>query len=113
MGFFWGVDQDAIVDLLKKLFFDKVRTQNPRNSSLSVLVHGRNRSGVVELVGREPLIIARVENGVTKFSPQRQKTPKNSKKNWIRKTVFSGEFSFFGRGKTDFLLEGGYNFKTG
>ena len=66
MGFFWGVDQDAIVDLLKKLFFDKVRTQNPGKSSLSVLAHDRNRSGVVELVGREPLIIARVENGVTK-----------------------------------------------
>ena len=40
----------------------------------------RNRSGMVELVGREPLIIARVENGVTKFSPQRQKTPKFSRK---------------------------------
>ena len=37
-----------------------------------------NRSSVVELVGREPLIIARVENGVTKFSPRRQKTPKLS-----------------------------------
>ena len=54
------------------LFFDKVLTPKPGKSSLSVLVHGRNRSGVVELVGREPLIIARVENGVTKFSPQRQ-----------------------------------------
>jgi len=72
MGFFWGVDQDAIVDLLKKLFFDKVRTQKPGNTSLSDLVHDRNRSGVVELVGREPWIIARVENGVTKFSPHRQ-----------------------------------------
>ena len=72
MGFFWGVDQDSIVDLLKKLFFDKVRTQNPGKSSLSVLVHDRNRSGVVELVGREPWIIARVENGVTNFSPHRQ-----------------------------------------
>merc|ERR1711908_247100 len=93
-----GVDQDSIVDLLKKLFFDKVkvRTQKPGYSSLSVLVHGLNRSGVVELVGREPLIIARVENGVTKFSPQRQKTPKFSKKELDqRKTVFSGEFSFF------------------
>ena len=39
MGFFWGVDQDWIVDLLKKLFFDKVRTQKPGKSSLSVLVH--------------------------------------------------------------------------
>ena len=51
--------------LLKKLFFDKVRTQKPGKYSLSVLVHHRNRSGVVELqlVGRGPLIIARVENG--------------------------------------------------
>ena len=81
--------------LLKKLFFDKVRTQNPVKSSLSVLVHGRNRSGVVELVGMKPLIIARVENGVTKFSQQRQKKPENQKKNWIRKTVFRREFSFF------------------
>ena len=70
-------------------FHLKVRTPKPGNSSLSVLVHGLNRSGVVELVGREPLIIARVENGVTKFSPQRQKTPKLSKKIWIRKTAVS------------------------
>jgi len=72
MGFFWGADQDSIVGLLKKLFFDKVQTQNPGKSSLSVLAHDRNQSGVFELVGREPWIIARVENGVTKFSPQRQ-----------------------------------------
>jgi hypothetical protein len=68
---------------------------------------------VVELVGREPLIIARVENGVTKFSPQKQKTPKFSKKNGSGTAVFSGEFSFFGRGKTNFFWLGGYNFKTG
>ena len=65
--------------------------------------------GVVELVGREPLIIARVENGVKKYSRQRQKTPKFSKTKWIRKTVLSEDF---GRGKTNFG-EGGYNFKTG
>ena len=72
MGFFWGADQDSIVGLLKKLFFDKVQTQNPGKSSLSVLVQSLNRSGVVELVGKEPWIIARVEDGVTKFSPRRQ-----------------------------------------
>ena len=49
----------------------------------------RNRSGVVELVGREPLIIARVENGVTKFSPQRQKTPKFSRKKFGSGKQFS------------------------
>ena len=114
MGFFWGVDQDSIVDLLKKLFFDKVRTQKPGKSSLSVLVHGLNRLGVVELVGREPLIIARVENGVTTFSPQRQKitTPEFSKKNGSGKQFLVGNFLFFGRGKTNFFW-GGYNFKTG
>ena len=107
MGFFWGVDQDSIVDLLKKLFFDKVRTQKPGKSSLSVLVHDRNRSGVVELVGREPWIIARVENGVTKFSPQRQKTPKKfSKKNGSGKQFSVGNFHFFGRGKTNFFWGG-------
>jgi len=51
---------------------------------------------MVDLVGREPLIIARVENGVTKFSPQRQQTPKNSKKKLIRKTIFSdGDWGIF------------------
>jgi len=65
--------------------------------------HLRNRSGVVDLVGREPLIIARVENGVTKFSPQRQKTPKFSKWNCRSGKPFSvGNFHFYGRGKTNF-----------
>ena len=30
------------------------------------LVRHRNRSGVIDLVGREPLVFAEVENGVTK-----------------------------------------------
>ena len=114
MGFFWGVDQDSIVDLLKKhIFLTKFEPKNREtlHSLFWSTVHDRNRSGVVELVGREPWIIARVENGVTKFSPHRQKTPKFSKKDWIRKTVFSGKFSLFGRGKTNFW--GGYKFKTG
>ena len=65
------------------------------------------RSGVVELVRREPVIFARVENGVTKFSPKRQKTPKFSKKMDQEK-----QFSV-GRGKTNLFFGGGYNFKTG
>jgi len=36
------------------------------------------------------------------FAAQTVKRQKNQKKKWIRKTVFSGEFSFFGRGKTNF-----------
>jgi len=112
MGFFGGVDQDETLDLLKKLLFDKVRTPKPGKSSLSVLVHGLNRSGVVELVEREPLIIAGVENGVIKLSPKRQKTPKFSKNKMDRENSFqwgififlaAGQLTFFGGGKTSKL----------
>ena len=66
-------------DLLKKNFFDDVRTQNPGKSSPSVVVRHRNRSGVVELVGREPLMFAKVENGVTKSCQNfRRKNRKNA-----------------------------------
>ena len=61
------LDNDLVSDLTK--FEPKNRAIK---SSLSVLVQSLNRSGVVELVGREPWIIARVENGVTKFSPHKQ-----------------------------------------
>jgi len=54
------------------LFKPKNRRENLHRPFGSTIVHDRNRSGVGELVGREPWIIARVENGVTKFSPQRQ-----------------------------------------
>ena len=76
--------------------------QKTLKSSSDGRAHHRNRSGVVGLVGREPLIIARVENGVTKFSPQRQKTPNFSKKNWVMLQCQWGNFHFFGRGKTNF-----------
>ena len=80
----------------KRTFFHAFPPQkNGGKSSSDGRARHRNRSGLVELVGREPLIIARVENGVKRFSPQRQKMPKFSKKKWIRKTVLSGEFSFF------------------
>ena len=46
--------------------FEKRIGQKPEKSSSSVLVRHRNRSGVVELVGREPLMFAKNENGVTK-----------------------------------------------
>ena len=58
---------------------------------------------MVELVGREPLVIARVENGVTKIFAAKTENAKIIKKKWTRKTVFSaGNFLFFGRGKTNF-----------
>ena len=55
----WGI--------IEKLFYDAFESQNPGNSSPSVLVPYRNRSDVVDLVGREPLMFAKVENGVTKL----------------------------------------------
>ena len=86
-------------------------TKKSGKSSPSFLVPYRNRSDVVELVGREPLIIARVENGVTIFSPQRQKTPKFSKKMDQENSFQWGIFIFLAAGKLTFL--GVYNFKTG
>jgi len=97
----------------KKSFFKCFSSSKTFKTSSGGRARHRNRSGVVELVGREPLIIARVENGVTKFSPQRQKTPKFSKTKFGSGKQFSvGNFHFFGRGKTNFGGEG-YNFKTG
>ena len=49
---------------------DDVRKMNwpkPGKYSPSVLVRHRNPSGVFDLVGREPLMFAKVENGVTKL----------------------------------------------
>ena len=86
--------------------YDDFKPIKAGKSSPSVLVPYRNRSGMVELVGREPLMFARVENGVTKFSPKKQKTPKC----WIKTAVFNGDF--FCRRTTNFF-GGGYNFKTG
>ena len=40
----------------------------PEKSSPSVQVLYRNQSGVVNLVGREPLMFAKVENGVNRTS---------------------------------------------
>ena len=93
----------------EKTFFDDFDPKKPGNlhclfwSGIAI----RNRSGVVELVGREPLIFARVENGVTIFSPKRQKTPKKSKRNWIRNSSFQcalsvGNFHFLAAGKLTF-----------
>jgi hypothetical protein len=77
------------------------------------LAHDRNRSGVVELVGREPLIIARVENGVKKLSPQRQKKRQKIQINKLdQENSFQwGIFIFLAAGRLTF--GGGYNFKTG
>ena len=72
-----------MADLSKKLFFDDVRKKNwPKTGkffTVYVLVRHRNRSGVVDLVGREPLMFAKVENGVTKSCQNfRRKNRKNA-----------------------------------
>ena len=46
--------------------FEQIIGQKPGKSSPSVLVLYRNRSGVVDLVEREPLMFAKVESDVTK-----------------------------------------------
>ena len=46
--------------------------QKPGKSSSDGRARYRNRSGVVELVGRDPLLFARVENGATKKSPKKR-----------------------------------------
>jgi len=75
--------------------------QKTVKSSSDGRAHHHNRSSVVELVGREPLIIARVENGVTKLSPQKDRKRQNfQKKIGSGTAVFSGDFSCFGCGKT-------------
>ena len=69
----------------EKLFSDDVRKKNwPKTGKIftvcfGLLVRHRNRSGVVDLVGREPLMFAKVENGVTKLCQNfRRKNRKNA-----------------------------------
>ena len=98
-----------MVGTKKKLFMLFLLKKTLKSSS-DGRAHHRNRLGVVELVGREPLIIAGVENGVIKLSPKRQKTPKFSKNKMDRENSFQwGIFIFLAAGKLTFW--GGYNFK--
>jgi len=97
MGFFWGVDQDSIVGLSKKLFVDKVRTQKPGKSSLSVYCFGpRSQSIGRGRISREGALDHR-ESRERRDKIFAAKTVKRQKfqKKWIRKTAFNVEFSFF------------------
>ena len=60
--------------------FEKIIGQNPENSSSDDRARHLNRLSVVELVGREPLMFAKVENGVTKSCQnlRRRKNRKNA-----------------------------------
>ena len=80
----------------------------PGKSSPAARVHDCNRSGVVELVGREPLMFARFESSAWQNSPRK----KNAKILDQKQQFSMGNFHLFGRGKTNFW-GGGYNFKTG
>ncbi len=68
----------------KKLFyflamFEKKIGQKPGKSSSDRRARHRNRLGVVALVGRETLMFAKVENGVTKSCQNfRRKNRKNA-----------------------------------
>ena len=106
MGFFGGVDQDAIVDLLKKRFFlTKFEPKNREN--LHSLFWSKSQS-----IGRGPITREGAQDHRESrerrdkiFAAQTVKRQNFQKKKWIRKTVFSaGEFSFFGRGKTNFFV---------
>ena len=74
MGFFWVLDQDLMAGA--NFFFGDVETKNPGNSSSDGRAHYRNRLGVVELVEKEPLMFATVENGVPFFLPKYKKNAK-------------------------------------
>ena len=83
MGFFWGVDQDYCTirwgTIKKTTMVEKRIGQKTGNSAPSVLVPYRNRSGVVDLLGRGPLMFVKVENGVTKLCQKiRRKNRKNA-----------------------------------
>ena len=114
MGFFWGVDQESIVDLLKKLFFDKVRTQKPGKSSLSVLAHDRNPSRLGRgRIGREGALDHRESRELRDkiFAPKTEYA-KIFKKKLDQENSFQWEiFIFLAAGKLTFGR--GYNFKTG
>tara|TARA_B100000524_G_scaffold242464_1_gene129745 strand:+ start:357 stop:620 length:264 start_codon:yes stop_codon:yes gene_type:complete len=78
LGFFWGVDRDQIVNPIQTLilgafgFSSRKMGQTLRenlNRLESVRIPYRNRSGVVELVGMDRLLFARVVIGVTILSP--------------------------------------------
>ena len=89
------------------LFFDDFEPNKSGKSSTSVLVPYCNRSGVVELVGREPLIFARVERRDKIFAEKTEIAKILDQKNSFQ----WGIFNFLAAGKLFF--GGGVNFKTG
>ena len=99
MGFFWGVDQDSIVKLLKTLFFDKVRI--PKNGKIFTLCFGpRSQSIGRGRISREAALDHREsrERRDKIFAAQTVKRQNFQKKNWIRNSSFQwGIFIFWPR----------------
>jgi hypothetical protein len=71
--------------------FEKRIGQKPGKTSSDGRARHRNRSGVVELFGREPLMFAKVENGLTK-SCQFFRREKQEKRNFV---FWAESFNFF------------------
>ena len=113
MGFFWGVDQDSIVDLLKKLFFDKVRPQ--KTGKIFTLCFGPPSQSIGRgRISREGALDHREsrERRDKIFAAKTVKRQNFQKKIGSGKQFSVGNFHFLAAGKLTFL-GGGYNFKTG
>ena len=89
--------------------FENKIGQRPGKSSPSVRIYDRNRSNVVELVGRGSLMFAKVENGVTKSCQNfRQKNAEKMQFWPVMCHFFEQDRSLFARveiGVTEFLTK--------
>ena len=117
MGFFWGVDQDETLDLLRKLFLTKFEPKNRENLHSLFWTFGPKSQSIGRgRISREGALDHREsrERRDKIFAAKTVKRQKFQKKNGSGKQFSVGNFHFrfFGRGKTNFL-GGGYNFKTG
>ena len=82
----------------EKTFLDKVESSNPKTGEIFTLCFGpRSQSIGRGRISREGALDHREsrERRDKIFAAQTVKRQNFQKKNWIRKTVFSGEFSFF------------------
>jgi len=99
------------VGLLKKLFFDKVLSSNPKTAGkIFTLCFGpRSQSIGRGRISRKGALDHREsrERRDKIFAEKTENAKIFKKIIWIRKTVSVGIFHFFGRGKTNFFLGGG------
>ena len=97
MGFFWGCRSGLDFGPVEKPFF--LQSSNPKNAGkIFTLCFGpRSQSIGRGRISREGALDHREsrERRDKIFAAQTENAKIFKKKNWIRKTVFSGEFSFF------------------